>query len=242
LSAAGFSAAGTAAGRKTWAYGVGARVLLACLTLLFLSIGVGFLGLPFWVGGGYNGAYLVVAATGLIMLGFAAFMGFGLIAAVRSHISLDATTLDAVLPGHRTWLLLPTFRSVRLPLAQIRAVERREEIVKMLGLSSLRDALSVVTDTGERIGLFSNANTAAIRFPLDEAAAGIAAAAAVPLTNVGTVLAKGGGVYGEESSTWTERPLDAASASKARRTATLTIQILTGVMMAIFILRACTHQ
>jgi hypothetical protein len=140
--------------------------------------------------------------------------------------------------GHNA-LLVPRFRTLRLPLGEIRSVERREEISKSLGLSTLRESLSIVTATGERIGLFSNTNGAISALPLDAIAGAIASAAGIAVTDDGTVMAKAQGLYGAASSSWSERPLDAGSAIKARQVAVRTLQILVGLMTLGFVLRAC---
>ena len=104
----------------------------------------------------------------------------------------------------------------------------------------MRDALSIVTEDGERIGLFSNTLGNLSTLPVDDVANAIAAAAGVTVTDDGTVWARGSGLYGGASSSWTERPIDAASASKARHGAILTVQICTALLLLTFVLRACS--
>jgi hypothetical protein len=185
-----------------------------------------------------SGEWIVVLG-GLVMMGFALFASFGLIAVVRIRLTLDSGMLDATVVDGHNWLLVPHFRSVRLKLTDVRSVERRCEIFRQLGLNSMRDALSVVTAGGERIGLFSNTLGSSETLPLDEVAEAIAAAAGVPVTDDGTVRARGPGLYGAASSTWTEQPLDTASASKARRAVIVAAQISGTVLLLIFALRAC---
>jgi hypothetical protein len=103
----------------------------------------------------------------------------------------------------------------------------------------MREALSVVTTEGERIGLFSDTLGSASTLPLDEVASGIAGAAGLQVTDDGTVLTSGSGLYGAASSSWTERPLDEARAVKMQRLAIRTAQISTIILVSVFILRAC---
>jgi hypothetical protein len=186
----------------------------------------------------------IMYVTGFIMAGFGLFLTFGLIAVARTRIALETnaggTVLDAMVPGGHNLLLVPRLRAVRLPVAEIQSVERRQEVARSFGLSSLRDALSVVTTNGERIGLFSTADTALIKLPLPAIAGAIAAAAGVAVTDDGTVVTKASGLYGEASSSWTEKPLDAPAANKARRAAAVTLQIVVGLVMLTFVVRACS--
>ncbi len=194
--------------------------------------------LPFAFGGDRSGDWIVVL-TALALVGFGIFATFGLIAAVRTSVTLDAKTLDAtVVTGHNA-LLVPQFREVHLPISQIRSVERRCEIFRTLGFFTSREALSIVTTGGERIGLFSNTLGNVSTLPLDEVADAVALAAGIPVTDDGTVRTKGSGLYGAASSSWSERPLDKASASKARRMAIATAQICTALLLLTFLLRAC---
>jgi hypothetical protein len=104
----------------------------------------------------------------------------------------------------------------------------------------MRDALSIVTTGGERIGLFSNTFGSSDTLPLDDVAEALAAAADVPITDDGTVLGHGSGLYGAASSTWSETSLDAASARRARNSVVLTVQITTGLLLLGVLLRACS--
>jgi hypothetical protein len=194
--------------------------------------------LPTVFGGDRSGDWMVLL-TGLAMAGLGTFASFGLTAAVRTRVTLDAQTLDATVVAGHSALLVPHFREVSLPLSEIRSVERRCELFRTLGLFTTREALSVVTAGGARIGLFSNTLGNASTLPLDEVADAVAAAAGVPVTDDGTVRTKGSGLYGAASSSWSESPLDQASASKARRIALATAQICTALLLLTFLLRAC---
>jgi hypothetical protein len=101
----------------------------------------------------------------------------------------------------------------------------------------MRDALSIVTVSGERIGLFSNTLGSASTLPLDDVANAIAAAAGVPVTDDGTVRTRASGLYGAAASSWTERPLDEADANKARRGVKLTLAICTALLLLTFLVR-----
>ena len=229
---------------RTWGYGVGARIVLGFLAAFMFGVAALLFSVPALAGETDHSGDGFVYGTGVIMAGFGLFLTFGLIAIARTRIALEdgiaGTLLDATVPNGHSWLLVPRLRTIRLPVAEIRSVERRQEVTRSFGLSSLRDALSVVTATGERIGLFSTASTALIRLPLDEIAGAIAAAAGVAVADDGTVLTKASGLYGEASSSWTERPLDAPAAGKARRAAYLTLQIIVALMSITFIVRACS--
>jgi hypothetical protein len=224
---------------KTWKYPLSTRILIGFVVAFMLGIAGLLFSIPAIDGSSDHSADWIVDLTGVIMLGFAIFMTFGLVAVVRTRISLDAETLDATLADGHNWLLVPHFREVRLSVEDIGSVERRTEVFRTLGMSSMRDALSVVTKRGERIGLFSNTLGTVSTLPLDEVANAIASAAGVPVTDDGTVATKGSGLYGAAASSWKERPLDPASATKARSRATRTMQIVFGLVFFTFALRAC---
>jgi hypothetical protein len=196
-----------------------------------------FFSLPFMYDNGDHSGDWIIAVTGLVMIGFGIFMTFALVAVMRTRITLDAAMLEATVVGGHNWLLVPHFRSIRLPLSDIRSVECRSEVFRQLGLSSMRDALSIVTVSGERIGLFSNTLGSASTLPLDDVANAIAAAAGVPVTDDGTVRTRASGLYGAAASSWTERPLDEADANKARRGVKLTLAICTALLLLTFLVR-----
>jgi|GEM_PF-2201584 len=229
---------------RTWTYGPAARIVVGLLVVVIFGVAGLLFVLPVILGGVDRGGLTIIDVTGVVIAGFGVFMAFGLSAFARTRISLvtglGGVSLEATVPVGHNRFLMPRFRTTRLPAREIGSVERRVEVFRTFGLTSMRESLSVVPDGGERIGLFSNANGSLNRLPLAEIAAAIAAAAGVAVTDDGTVLTKGRGLYGEASSTWNERPLDAPSASKARRAATRTLQILVGLMMLGFVLRACT--
>jgi hypothetical protein len=216
---------------------------VSVLVAIIFAIAAGVAGLAFASAGSDVTAAWILAVTAVITTAFGLFMTFGLIAFARTRISLgtDAggTFLDGVVvAGHNRWLV-PRFRAFRLPAAQIRSVEKRREIVRLFGFSTLEEALSIVTVGGERIGLFSSSEMSAIQLPLDEAAAAIAAAAGIAVTDAGTVVTTSDDLYGAASSSWTEPPLDPAGARKARAAALRTFQIIFGLMALTYILRAC---
>ncbi len=228
---------------RSWGYGLAARLTVGSLAALMFGTAALMFGLPVMFGNGDHSGDWMLDVTGIVIAGFGLFLTFGLVAYVRTRISLvagpDGTSLDAtVIDGHNL-LFAPRFRTIRLPVGRIRSVERRQEIFRTLGLSNMLDSLSIVTDGGERIGLFSNANGSIVRLPLETIAGAIASAARIGVTDDGTVLTAPRGLYGEASSSWTERPLDGAAAIKARRAVTRTLQILVALMMLGVALRAC---
>lgn len=223
---------------RTWRFSLATRIGLSVLAAFMFSIAGLLFDLPFMVGNGDLGGDWIVFLTAVVMVGFAVFTTFALIVALRTRIALSATTFEATVVSGYNALLVPRLREVRLPLSQIRAVERRREVFRSFGFSTMREALSVVTVAGERIGLFSNTLGTLSTLPINDVAAAIASAAGVTVTDDGTVRARGSGLYGAASSSWTELPLDAASAGKAQRAAMLTAQICTGLLLLTFILRA----
>ncbi|HET6275171.1 MAG TPA: hypothetical protein VFE16_04440 [Candidatus Cybelea sp.] len=224
---------------QTWRFSLAARIGLGVLAAFIFSIAALIFSLPLMYDNGDHSVDWIVILTAIVIVGFGIFATFALIVAIRTEITLGATALEATVVAGHNLLLVPRMREVRLPLAQIRSVERRCEIFRRLGLYTQREALSIVTADGERIGLFSNTLGTLSTLPIDEVANAIAAAAGIAVTDDGTVWAKGSGLYGAASSSWTERPLDAASASKARRAAVLTVQICTALLLLTFVLRSC---
>jgi hypothetical protein len=214
---------------RTWRVALVTRIAFGFLAAFLLGIAGLMFALPIMYGGKDDLADALIIASGLVQLGFGVFATFALAAVVQTHVTLDEKTLEAtVIEGHN-WFLVPRFRSFRLSLRAVRSVERRSEIKRMLGMSTVREALSIVTTGGTRIGLFSDTLGSADTLPT---AAGIA------VTDDGTVLTKGSGLYGAASSSWTERPLDAATASKARRAAIVTAQICSALILLTFVIRA----
>jgi uncharacterized membrane protein len=224
---------------KTWRVALGTRIAIGFLAAFMFLIAALMFGLQFTFRAADHGGDWIVVLAGFVMTGFAVFATFGLIAVVRIHLTIGAGVLDATVVDRHNWLLVPHFRSVRLPLSDIRSVERRCELFRQLGLSTMRDALSVVTAGGERIGLFSNTLGSSDTLPLDEVADAIAAAAGITVTDDGTVRTKGSGLYGAASSSWTEKPLDSATASRAQRAVVVTAQICGALLLLTFVLRAC---
>ncbi|HEY1882042.1 MAG TPA: hypothetical protein VGG51_03250 [Candidatus Cybelea sp.] len=223
---------------RTWRFSLATRIALGFLAVFMFGISALLFGLPYAYSADRSGEWMVLL-TGVVTTGFGLFATFGLVAAVRTRVTLGAATLEArVIAGHSR-LLVPHFREVRLPLSDIRAVERRSEIFTTLGFSTMRDALSIVTAEGERIGLFSNTLGNASTLPLDEVASAIAAASGIAVTDDGTVRAKGSGLYGAASSSWSEAPLDDTSARKARRAAIATVQFCAVLLLLTLVLRAC---
>jgi hypothetical protein len=223
---------------KTWRVALGTRIVMGFLAAFMFGIAGLLVSLPFTLGGADHTGDWMVFATALVVAGFGVFITFASVAIARTRLTLDATTLDATVVDGHNWFLVPRFRSIRVPLHDIQSIERRNEIFKTLGM---RDALSIVTSGGERIGLFSNTLGSLDTLPLDEVANAIAAAAGIGVTDDGTVLTRGSGLYGAASSTWTERPLDPTSANKARRTAIVAAQICSALVLLTYVLRAFFH-
>jgi hypothetical protein len=214
-------------------------VIIGFVTAFMYGVAILLVSLPFMTGVNDDPtANAMIGATAVVMLGFGLFMTFGLIAVVKTRISLTAAALDATVPSHHT-LLVPHFRTIALPLGQIRSVERRQEAFRSFGMTNLRESLSVVTTGGERIGIFSNTSGPASQLPLDEIAGAIATAAGTTVTDAGTVWTKAGGLYGEASSSWTEQPLDETTATKVRRAAGRTAQLFLVLLLLVIALRAC---
>jgi hypothetical protein len=223
---------------RTWRFGTSTRVIIGFVTVFMYGVAVLLFSVPFMAGMSDPAGNVIVEATAAVMAGFGLFMTFGLIAVVKTRIGINAATLDAIVPSHHT-LLVPHFRTIALPLAQIRTVERRQEAFRSFGLTNLRQSLSVVTTGGERIGIFSNTSGPASQLPLDEIADAIASGAGTTVTDAGTVWTKAGGLYGEASSSWSEQRLDDTTAMKVRRAANRTAILFAALILLVIALRAC---
>ncbi len=225
---------------RTWRYDRFTCVLIAVAAAFLAGIALLIIALP-WVlaGDGDPGPGWTLDLCGSAIFGIASFMLFGVIAMLRTRIRLAGTVLDATVADGHNALLVPHFRTIALDVATLRSVEKRQEIVRSFWLSNLRESISIVTASGERIGLVSATYGVSVQFPVEDAAAAIAAAAHLPLTDDGTVRSTASGLYGAASSAWTERPMDPEAASKARRTALLTTQIIFGLFVLTTLLRAC---
>jgi hypothetical protein len=213
----------------------------ALIVVFLFGVAAFFFAAPWILGPNAAGLVAFFDVLGVFMGGLALFMAFGLIAVSRAHLRLNGATLDGELIGGRTRLFAPRFRAINLPVRDIRSVERREEIVRKFGFTTLRESLSLVTADGTRIGLFSNTYGAFGQMPLAEIASAIAAAADIAVTDRGSVLTTATSLYGQAEPTWNEPPLDPAAAAKARRTATRTMQILVTVVLMLSLLRTCSH-
>jgi hypothetical protein len=223
----------------TWSYNLASKVVLTILAVGVTALGVAIVLLPFAIGPAPEAAFWTLELSGAVIVGFGVFLVFGLSAVLRTRLTLDRTSLRGLVPNGAGRLLVPRFRAIDVPVAEIRSVERRAEIVKAFGFTTARESLSIVTAGDQRIGLFSNADTSLIRLPLTTIAGAIATAAGVAVTDRGTVLTTAKGLYGEAASSWTEPPLDAAAATRARRATVITLQIIVALMMLTYILRAC---
>jgi len=224
---------------RTWGYAALSKIAIGVVAAFMFGFAALLFSLPSQGISKDHSADWMVYLTGVILAGFGIFVSVGLSVALRTRISIDARDLNATFPDHHNWLLVPSFRSVRIPLTDIHSVELREEIFKTFGLSNSRVALSIVTASGERIGLVNATNGSASTLPVDDIAAGIAAAAGLPITDDGTVFSKVPGLYGVAASTWSEPRLDEKTAGEARRTVVRTMQIVAGLMLLGFVLRAC---
>jgi hypothetical protein len=228
------------AASRNWGFGLAPKVILGVGAGFMLGFAVLLFCLPLIATPVDATSLWIVDATAAILLGFACFFVFGLIALARSHVAIDGSVLRATIPDHHNWLLVPSFRTVAIEVAQIRSVERREEAVRALGFTTMRQSLSIVTANGERIGLFSNTENAVGQMPIDEIAAAIAAGAGIGVADDGLVNSRAAGLYGAASSAWTEKPLDAAGAAKARRAGARTAQVVGALLLLTLLVRACT--
>jgi hypothetical protein len=224
---------------RTWRFGTGTVVVIGIAAAIMYGMAVVLFCLPLIVGRSDPVTDGMVRATGLIIAGFAVFMTFGAVAMARTRVSVSATDLEATVPSGHNWLLVPRFRTIVLPLARIRSVERRQEAFRSFGMTVLRDSLSVVTGDGERFGIFSNTSGPASQLPLDEIADAIAAGAGTTVTDAGTVWTKTSGLYGAASSSWTEPRLDDTRAVKVHHRATVTAQVAMMLILFVVVLRAC---
>ena len=225
---------------RTWQFGTASRVIIGVAAGFMYGFAVLLLCLPLISGVSDPIANTILAVTGAILVCFGLFVTFGYIAMARTRISVSATALDATVPSGHNGLLVPRFRTISLPLARIHSVERRQEAFRSFGLVNMRDSLSVVTDDGERIGIFSNTSGPSSTLPLGEIADAIAAGAGTSVTDGGTVWTKAPGLYGTAASTWTEARLDDPSAVKARRMAARTMQVFLVLFLLVVVVRACS--
>ncbi len=223
---------------RSWRVALATRIGIGVYAVFMYAFAALIIGLPFAHAAGDRPGDWFVITGGVVMACFGLVASFAFVAVVRTRVTLDGRALAATVVDRHNGFLVPHFRSVDVPVREIASVERRSEVYHTLGLRSMRDALSIVTTGGERIGLFSNSLGSADILPLDDVAEAIAAAAGVPVKDDGTVLARGSGLYGAAASSWTERSLDPARASSARRSVMLTIQITTGLLVLSVLLRA----
>jgi hypothetical protein len=224
-------------GVRTWRFSLSTQIALGVLAFVMFGFAALLLVLPFSFSGDRSGDWVVVT-TGAIVAWFGFFAIFALVAALRTRVTLDGPTFEAtVVSGHDVFLI-PHFRAIRLPVSDIRAVERRCEVFRTLGFYSMRNALSIVIAGGDRIGLCSDTIGSASTLPIDDVADAIAAAAGISVTDDGTVRTRGSGLYGAASSSWVEHPLDEARAGKMRRAAVLTMKICAVLLLLTFALRA----
>jgi hypothetical protein len=221
---------------RTWRFSLSTRIALGVLAFFMFGFAAVLFGLPFSVGGDRSGDWVVIA-TGVVITWFGLFAVFALIAALKTRVMLNGPTFEATIVSGHDVFLIPRFRTVRLSVSDIRAVERRREIFRTLGFYSMRDALSIVTTEGERIGLCSDTIGTASTLPIDDVAHAIATAAETTVTDDGTVRTGGSGLYGAASSSWVEHPLDHARASKMQRVAVLTMQVCTVLLLLTLLLR-----
>ena len=225
---------------RVWRYGTANSVLIGGAAGVMAAVGIFILGIPLLLGGGDVTTASILGLSGLGVFAMAVFMAFGFVAMLRTRIRLAGVMLDATVPAGHNALLVPRFRTVHVDdVTTLRAVEKRDEIVRSFGFSVLCESLSIVTAAGDRIGLISDEYGYGMPFPLEAAGAGIAAAAGRDVADAGIVRAKASAeLYGAASSNWTEPRLDAASAAKARHSAVFTARIILVLTMLTIVLRA----
>ncbi|MBD5634393.1 MAG: hypothetical protein IAI49_07925 [Candidatus Eremiobacteraeota bacterium] len=220
-----------------WRYPLATRIAIGIAAVAMFGFAAIVSSLPVVLPGKDVGSIAAVSVVGAILFGFGVFMCFGLTAVVRTRIAVSADALEAVVPSGHDRLLVPHFRTIRVPLRDIRTVELRTEITSTFGVKNERDALSITTAAGERIGLATD-TVGSVSLPVDDIASAVAAAAGTVVTDDGTVLSNAPGLYGAASSTWTEPALGAADAARFRSIARATAQIATALLLFVFLLRA----
>jgi hypothetical protein len=207
-----------------------AILVLAGTTVLMLLVAVTCIVLHQWL------LALVVAAVGCFLAGLTAYVARDLRGKSGLRVALEADTLRLDLPAGRSLVHRPPAYHGALRYSAIAAIETRLEAYSTLGMTMMQRAYVLRRHGGETIFLFEDRAlaTAYESATFTELAAAIAARAAVPLRDLGTVLGKGGflGVWGTRAADWAAPPLPSARADELWRAAART-GALSGLMLRV---------
>ncbi|MDP3660973.1 hypothetical protein [Phenylobacterium sp.] len=124
-----------------------------------------------------------------------------------------------------------------VPLADLAAVDWREEVFRSIGLSAMHQAYALALNDGTRLVMGGDKQMAGSFYA--EAARTIAERAGVPIRQLGMFDGHGGvmQVTGMRAPDWASQPLDAASAAKRRRAVDMTYRAMWAVIVLAIVLR-----
>jgi hypothetical protein len=206
----------------------GASVLLTGVALLVLF-------LKQWA------LVFVVAPLACFMAGLTAYVAKDLRGKRGLRVALEADSLVLDLPDGRSLIHhLPALR-MKIPYADIEAIESRLEAYGSLGMEMMQRAYGLRRKNAELIFLFEDR---AIGTPFESAlftklAADIAARAGVPLRELGMVEGGGGvlGVWGTRAADWTAPALSPARQYQMWRRVAMTGALPIPVIVIAFLVR-----
>ena len=162
---------------------------------------------------------------------------------LRILLDRDAVALD--LPSGRSLIHRVPAQRLRIPYADIAAVETRLEGYRSLGMANMQRAYALRLKSGEWLFLFED-RALATSFETSffaDAAAELSARAGVALRDLGMVEGRGGflGVWGAHAQDWTAPPLPPERRAQLWRRAVFTGKLAGAVsliVLAIYALRA----
>jgi hypothetical protein len=172
--------------KETFVVHAGLWHILSLALLTFVALAALYLGNGLFIDGYQNVLLGLVAwPMALLLVGLAILSALAA-STVAVRIKVGASTVRIRVPR---WHGVPGLRWIRreIPYLQIKAVERRDEIIRSGSLTAIQTAHSIVAADGQRIVLGLTSPLTARNYPFEEASRRIAAKANLPVTNRGCV-------------------------------------------------------
>jgi hypothetical protein len=209
---------------------------LAGVSVLFTAFAVYLLAIGYW---GFP--MLAVAATGCFISALTGHVARDLHGKWGTRVVMDDPMLTLDLPSGRSLIHRPPTQHLRIPYADIEAIETRLEAYGSLGMGIMQRAYVLHRKNGELIFLFEDRalGTGLASDMFSKLAADIAERAHVPLRDLGMVEGRGGvlAVWGTHAPDWAAPSLPLAQQFRLWRHAAFTGTLAFSVVIIAVVLR-----
>lgn len=220
-------------GRKAGQIAGAVIVSLLALFLLAMTAGILYSDVPAlaWLFG----------VLGLFLAGLTWWLWSTLGLIWASRIGFDDDAFRARIPSWRSLVYTGPMRNLRIPYAEIRAIERRDEIYRFLFIPSLLTAFLLVTDKGERV-TFGLKSDLADDLDFESVAAELSGRTGIPITDRGVIEATGLPGFRLHRPPLDAAPLPPAQGQRKRAIARAMLQVAFLLMMIAGAVKACAEM